>query len=74
MKQISSTLIALLIGVSAFTQELTKESIKEIQSSLTMDAYTKAMQNALSNNEVNQLQESWKTLMRMIIILPIKWT
>lgn len=55
MKQITSTLFALLIVVSAFSQELTKASIIKIQSSLTMDAYTKAMQNALSNNEVNQL-------------------
>lgn len=55
MKHIFISLTVLLISVSAISQELNKETIKSIQSSLKMDAYTKAMQNALSNNDINKL-------------------
>lgn len=55
MKHFLFSLIVLTAISGAFSQELDKNTISNIQSSLEMDAYTKAMQNALSNNDLNKL-------------------
>lgn len=55
MKKTAITLIALFIAVAAWSQELNEASIQKIRASLEMDAYTTAMQNALSNNDLNKL-------------------
>lgn len=55
MKKILFSLFGLAIMGSVTAQELDNEAIEEIRSSLTMDAYTTAMQNALSNNDLNKL-------------------
>lgn len=55
MKYILCSLMSIMIFASASSQDLDKKTIDNIQSSLEMDAYTKAMQNALSNNDINKL-------------------
>ncbi len=50
------TFLALFFGI--FAQELDTKAIDDIRSSLKMDAYTKAMQNALSNNSINDLAKN----------------
>lgn len=62
MKQLLISLVALMMTLSAATQELNKETIESIQSSLEMDAYTKAMQNALSNNDINKLAKKLENI------------
>ena len=55
MKKTAISLLALFLTVTAGSQELNEASIQKIRGSLEMDAYTKAMQNVLSNNEVKKL-------------------
>jgi len=62
MKPLFISLFAILITVNAVSQEMTKEDIEQIQSSLEMDAYTKAMQNALSNNKVTDLAKNLENI------------
>lgn len=58
MKKITSIITLLVLAVTVSAQELTTKSIENIQESLEMDAYTKAMQNALSNNNINDLAKN----------------
>lgn len=46
---------ALLASGSLLAQNLTKGELDQIRSGFKMDAYTKAMQNALSSTDINQL-------------------
>lgn len=46
---------ALLASGSLMAQNLTKGELDQIRSGFKMDAYTKAMQNALSSTDINQL-------------------
>lgn len=62
MKQICILLVTLLISVDAVSQELDEKIIESIRSSLEMDAYTKAMQNALSNNDINKLAKKLENI------------
>lgn len=48
-------LVALLAAGSLSAQSLSKGELEQIQSSFKKDAYAKAMQNALSANEITQL-------------------
>lgn len=56
-KTIIGTLL-ILLAVNLMAQEINPKTIKDIRSSLEMDAYTKAMQNALSNNDINDLAKN----------------
>lgn len=62
MKTLLISLFALMMSLSAVSQELNKETLESIQSSLEMDAYTKAMQNALSNNDINKLAKKLENI------------
>ena len=55
-KAIIISLISVTLGLSA--QEISLKKLEQIQSTLEMDAYTKAMQNALSNNDINDLAKN----------------
>lgn len=48
-------LLALLVSGALLAQDLTKNELDQIRSGFKMDAYTKAMQNALSSTDINQL-------------------
>lgn len=52
--------LALFLGINA--QNLDDKAIADIQSSFEMDAYTKAMQNALSNNNINDLAKNLENI------------
>lgn len=54
------TLLSLFMGIGA--QELDSKALKDIRESLEMDAYTKAMQNALSNNDINDLAKNLENI------------
>ncbi len=58
MKKITLLLFGALISAGISAQELTQDALNEIRSSLKMDAYTKGMQNALSNNDINKLAKN----------------
>ncbi len=58
MKKITSAVFAALLAFGVSAQELDKDAINEIRTSLKMDAYTKGMQNALSNNDINKLAKN----------------
>jgi len=47
--------IAFLTAGSLFAQNLSKVEIDQLKSSFKKDAYTKAMQNALSSTDITQL-------------------
>ena len=47
--------VVLLISGNLLAQDLTKGEIDRIKSGFRMDAYTKAMQNALSSNDISKL-------------------
>lgn len=47
--------VALFAVGSLFAQDLTKSDLEQIKSGFKMDAYTKAMQNALSSNDISKL-------------------
>lgn len=58
MKKITLAVFAALLSFGASAQNLDKDAIQEIRTSLKMDAYTKGMQNALSNNDINNLAKN----------------
>lgn len=58
MKRITLAACAALLAAGVSAQELDKSAINDIRSSLKMDAYTKGMQNALSNNDINKLAKN----------------
>lgn len=62
MKQILILLVAFLLPAHSLSQELNEAAIEKIQSSLEMDAYTRAMQNALSANDINKLAKKLENL------------
>ena len=53
--RIRFSIAAILIASSLFAQDLTKGELDQIKSGFKKDAYTKAMQNALSSTEITQL-------------------
>lgn len=55
MRKIIITLVTVVIVMGVSAQELNQKTIEKIRASVEMDAYTKAMQNALSNNDINKL-------------------
>lgn len=54
------TLLSIVLGLNA--QNLDQKAIEDIRASLEMDAYTKAMQNALSNNNINDLAKNLENI------------
>lgn len=48
-------LVLLLPAFAVFAQDLTKNDLDQIKSGFKKDAYTKAMQNALSSNDISKL-------------------
>ncbi|WP_347838166.1 C1 family peptidase [uncultured Draconibacterium sp.] len=62
MKNFIFTALAVLLAMGATAQNLNKENIQEIRSSLKMDAYTKGMQNALSANDINKLAKNLENI------------
>jgi bleomycin hydrolase len=58
MKKITLAVFTALLAFGVSAQQLDKDAINEIRSSLKMDAYTKGMQNALSNNDINKLAKN----------------
>jgi bleomycin hydrolase len=46
---------ALIAAASLFAQDLTKSDLDQLKSGFKKDAYTKAMQNALSSNDITLL-------------------
>lgn len=47
--------VALLVAGSLFAQDISKPALEQIRSGFKKDAYTKAMQNALSSNDISKL-------------------
>jgi bleomycin hydrolase len=62
MKKLSLAFFALLFVLGLSAQQLDKDAIGEIRNSLKMDAYTKGMQNALSNNDINNLAKNLENI------------
>ncbi|WP_346864125.1 C1 family peptidase [uncultured Draconibacterium sp.] len=62
MKKLSLALFALLFAFGLSAQQLDQNAIGEIRNSLKMDAYTKGMQNALSNNDINNLAKNLENI------------
>lgn len=58
MNKLILALLATLLITGSYAQELNNKAIDDIRSSLKMDAYTKGMQNALSNNDINKLAKN----------------
>lgn len=58
MRKLTLILGASLLTFAVTAQSLNAEKIQEIRSSFKMDAYTKGMQNALSNNDINNLAKN----------------
>ncbi|MCD6204839.1 MAG: C1 family peptidase [Candidatus Marinimicrobia bacterium] len=56
------TLLITVVTSSAQDIQITPEALQKIQSSVTFDTYTKAMQNAVSNNDISTLAKSRETL------------
>ena len=48
-------LVALLVAGSLFAQDISKPALDQIRAGFKKDAYTKAMQNALSSNDISKL-------------------
>src|SRR5665648_169684 len=48
-------LVGFMAAGSLLAQNLSKEELNQIQSGFKKDVYTKAMQNALSSNDITQL-------------------
>ncbi len=60
MKYLLVLILALSFGLNAFAQDkkegaINDEMLKRLNNSVKMDNYTKAMQNAVSNNEISKL-------------------
>ena len=47
--------VALLVAGSLFAQDISKPALEQIRSGFKKDAYTKAIQNALSSNDISKL-------------------
>jgi len=62
MKKTITLLSILTFAFALNAQELDTKAISDIQSSFEMDAYTKAMQNALSNNDINDLAKNLENI------------
>ena len=58
MRKLFICLLATSLGFQLNAQEITPKVIDNIRNSVEMDAYTKAMQNALSNNNINELAKN----------------
>jgi bleomycin hydrolase len=58
MKKTALLVIAIFAAFGLSAQSLNTNDIKEIKESFKMDAYTKAMQNALSANKINDLAKN----------------
>lgn len=58
MKKIIFIVMLAASCVSLTAQELEKITVQKIQSAFEMNAYTKAMQNALSNNDINKIAKN----------------
>lgn len=58
MRKLILCLWAISLGFNLVAQEINPKTVEDIRNSLTMDSYTKAMQNALSNNDINDLAKN----------------
>ncbi len=61
-KLVLLAMAALAFSGSVSAQALSNEDIEGIRGSLKMDAYTKAMQNALSANDINKLAKNLENI------------
>lgn len=62
IKKTLTILSILTLSLGMYAQSLDSKALENIQSSYEMDAYTKAMQNALSNNDINDLAKNLENI------------